>query len=147
MKIFACAALVLALTAAGGAANAHERRAHERQPAFVIVSLDAAAADAATGLRRDIAASLSPFGGRTLVRNEQPQGLIGEAADKVTIIRFRSVAAAKRWTQSDAARDIGDALKKAGHATALLVSGQRHQRRDRDDDDRDVPHRRWHHRH
>lgn len=126
MRTMAGVALIVAtlLTAGIGPSDAREPRT-----GLVVVSLDPAAADAAAGLRRQIRRSVADFGGRIVIRNEQPQALVGDAPGRLTVIRFRSYARARQWADTPNAHEIGDALKKAGHVSVLLMRGDM---RDRD---------------
>ena len=87
-------------------------------PAYVVVSVDVADAEAYSEYTRQVPGTLEPFGGRFVVRGGAFEVLEGAwPAPRIVILQFPSIERATAWHASDAYQ-------------AILPIRQRHARTD-----------------
>ncbi len=74
--------------------------------------------------RAQVPATIEKFGGRLLVRGAVMAALEGEPfAPRVGVIEFDSVAAAKRWYESDDYAPLAELRQSASEGRLVIVEG------------------------
>ena len=70
-----------------------------------------------------VAATVTQYGGRFLVRGGQIQALEGTWGARMVIIEFECVERAREWYQSEEYRPLSDLRRRAGETMLSIVDG------------------------
>jgi uncharacterized protein (DUF1330 family) len=93
-------------------------------PAYIIA--DVTVTDPATmeEYRKHVPATLSPFGGRFIVRGGAHQTVEGDwKPNRLVVLEFPSMEQAKRWYDSEQYREPKELRLRAGHTNLVMVDG------------------------
>ena len=93
-------------------------------PAYVIVDLTVTDLPVMEEYRKRVPATLTPYGGRFLVRGGAHQTIEGEwKPNRLVVLEFPSMDHAKRWYDSEEYREPLAMRLRAGHANLVMVDG------------------------
>jgi uncharacterized protein (DUF1330 family) len=93
-------------------------------PAYVIVDLTVTDLPAMEEYRKRVPATLTPYGGRFLVRGGAHQTVEGDwKPNRLVVLEFPSMDHAKRWYDSEEYREPLAMRLRAGHANLVMVDG------------------------
>jgi len=93
-------------------------------PAYVIVDLTVTDLPVMEEYRKRVPATLTPYGGRFLVRGGAHETVEGEwKPNRLVVLEFPSMDHAKRWYDSEEYREPLAMRLRAGHANLVMVDG------------------------
>jgi uncharacterized protein (DUF1330 family) len=93
-------------------------------PAYVIVDLTVTDLPTIEEYRKRVPATLTPYGGRFLVRGGAHQTVEGDwKPNRLVILEFPTMDQAKRWYDSEAYREPRAMRLRAGRANMVMVEG------------------------
>lgn len=94
-------------------------------PAYLLVSVKTTGSIAELAQYRDsVEATVKPFGGRYLVRTNDPEVLEGNwADDQIVVVEFPSIDAARAWNSSPQYQAIAHLRIDNTNSTRVLVTG------------------------
>ena len=93
-------------------------------PAYIIVDLTVTDLPTMEEYRKQVPATLTPYGGRFLVRGGAPQAVEGDwKPNRLVILEFPSMEQARRWYDSGEYREPKAMRLRAGHANLVMVDG------------------------
>jgi uncharacterized protein (DUF1330 family) len=92
--------------------------------AYVIVDLTVTDLPAMEEYRKRVPATLTPYGGRFLVRGGAHETVEGDwKPNRVVVLEFPSMDHAKRWYRSEEYREPLAMRLRAGQANMIMVDG------------------------
>jgi uncharacterized protein (DUF1330 family) len=93
-------------------------------PAYIIVDLTVTDLPAMEEYRKRVPATLTPYGGRFLVRGGAHQTIEGDwKPNRLVVLEFPSLDQAKRWYASEEYREPLAMRLRAGRANMVMVEG------------------------
>ena len=93
-------------------------------PAYVIVDLTVTDLPAMEEYRKRVPGTLTPYGGRFLVRGGAHQTVEGDwKPNRLVVLEFPSMEQAKRWYDSEEYREPKAMRLRAGRANMVMVEG------------------------
>lgn len=93
-------------------------------PAYVIVDLTVTDLPTMEEYRKRVPATLTPYGGRFLVRGGAHQTVEGDwKPNRLVVLEFPSLEQAKRWYASEEYREPLAMRLRAGRANMVMVEG------------------------
>ena len=93
-------------------------------PAYVIVDLTVTDPPAMEEYRKQVPATLTPYGGRFLVRGGTHHTVEGDwKPNRLVILEFPTMDHAKRWYDSEEYREPKAIRLKASKANLIIVEG------------------------
>ncbi len=93
-------------------------------PAYIIVNVDIKDAGGFEPYRQAVPATIAQYGGRYLVRGGQPETLEGTwQPTRLVVLEFPSLAAAKRWYESEEYQKIKPLRLQHARGDMVLVEG------------------------
>jgi uncharacterized protein (DUF1330 family) len=93
-------------------------------PAYVIVDLTVTDQSLMDEYRKRVPVTLTPYGGRFLVRGGAHQTIEGDwKPNRLVVLEFPSMDHAKRWYDSEEYREPLAMRLRAGHANLVMVEG------------------------
>jgi uncharacterized protein (DUF1330 family) len=93
-------------------------------PAYVIVDLTVTDLPLMEEYRKRVPATLTPYGGRFLVRGGAHETVEGDwKPNRVVVLEFPSMDHAKRWYRSEEYREPLAMRLRAGRANLVMVDG------------------------
>lgn len=93
-------------------------------PAYVIVDLTVTDLSTMEEYRKRVPATLTPYGGRFLVRGGAHQTIEGDwKPNRLVVLEFPSMDHARRWYDSEEYREPLAMRLRAGHANLVMVDG------------------------
>lgn len=93
-------------------------------PAYVIVEIDVHDPTLYEEYKKLTPASLTPFGGKFVVRGGKTETLDGDWQPKrIVVLEFPSAEKAKLWWDSDTYRRAREIRQRASHTRMIVVEG------------------------
>ncbi len=93
-------------------------------PAYVIVDLTVTDLAAMEEYRKRVPGTLTPYGGRFLVRGGAHQTVEGDwKPNRLVVLEFPSMEQARRWYDSEEYREPKTMRLRAGRANMVMVDG------------------------
>jgi uncharacterized protein (DUF1330 family) len=92
--------------------------------AYIIADVTVTDPAAMEEYRKRVPATLTPFGGRFIVRGGAHQTLEGDwKPNRLVVLEFPSMEQAKRWYDSEQYREPKAMRLRAGHTNLVMVDG------------------------
>lgn len=93
-------------------------------PAYVIAQTDAAEPDAIADYRARVPQVIAQYGGSYVVRGGASETLEGGwSPERLIVLRFDDVEAARRWYDSPEYRELRDLRQTGSHTDMIVVDG------------------------